>query len=143
MSVIAEFNIPSIDFELGRILTVEGGATIELERFVPIGEETVPLFWVHNSTRESFAENVRGHPSVEKASEVDVFEDRTLFTIEWDSAQDHFLEAIQESEGQLLSANGGPETWDFELRFHSHDALSEFTHRCETERISLEVAVFR
>lgn len=140
MSVIAEFRVPSSDFELGRILTVQGASTIELERLVPLGEATVPLFWIHNSTRESFVKRVRQHPAVDTASEVDVFEDRTLFTIEWDSARDRFLEAIHVGGGQLMSAVGSPEVWDFELRFHSHDALSEFTHRCEEEGISLEVS---
>lgn len=51
MSVIAEFQIPSSAFELGRILTVEGGASFELETIVPTGGDTVPLFWVDNPTK--------------------------------------------------------------------------------------------
>lgn len=139
MSVIAEFRVPSADFELGRILTVEGMSSIELESLVPTGEATVPLFWVYNSTRDSFVEGVQRHPAVNSASEVDVFEDRTLFTLDWDANHDHLFRGISEHEGQLLSAIGTPDTWEFELRFPSHDTLSEFTAHCEDAQISLEM----
>ncbi|WP_336133584.1 helix-turn-helix domain-containing protein [Natronomonas amylolytica] len=139
MSVIAEFRVPSTDFELGRILTIDGDTTIELERLVPIGEATVPLFWVHNSTRDSFVENVQSHPGVNNAAEVDVFEDRTLFTLDWEPTDDHLIQGIQESQGQLLSAVGTPETWEFELRFPDYDVLTEFSTYCEESGISLTI----
>ncbi|WP_436348855.1 helix-turn-helix domain-containing protein [Natronorubrum sp. FCH18a] len=138
MSVIAEVRIPSIDFELGRILRVEGVTSIELENLVPIGDNTVPLFWIHNSTRQSFLEIVQRHPAVTSASAVDVFDNRTLFTLDWDANQDHVFRGISESEGQLLSAVGTPDAWDFELRFSSHSALSEFTTHCEDAQVSVE-----
>jgi predicted DNA binding protein len=139
MSVIAELRVPSADFELGQILHVEGVTSIELETLVPIGEKTVPLFWIHNVTRDRFLETVQRHPSVNDATEVDVFDDRTLFTLDWDANQDHVVRGISESAGQLLSATGTPESWDFELRFPSHEKLSEFTEHCEDAQISLDV----
>jgi predicted DNA binding protein len=139
MSVIAEFRVPSTSFELGHILTIEGATTIELERLVPIGGATVPLFWVHNSTRDSFINNVQRHESVNETSIIDRFEDRTLFTLDWDSKQDRLFEGIEASAGQLLSAVGTPDAWDFELRFPTHDALSEFTSRCEEANIRVEM----
>ena len=139
MSVIAEFRVPSSDFELGRILDVEGITSIELENLVPIGEATVPLFWIHNSTRHSFLESVQRHPAVTSAAEVDVFDDRALVTLDWDANHDHLFEGITESEGQLLSATGTRDSWEFELRFPDHDALSEFRTHCEDAQISLEV----
>lgn len=139
MSVIAEFRVPSTSFELGHILTIEGATTIELERLVPIGGSTVPLFWVHNSTRDSFMEKIRHHDSVNEASIVDSFEDRTLFTLNWDFREDRLLEAIEASAGQLLSAVGTPDVWDFELRFPDHEALSQFTSRCEDANVRVEM----
>lgn len=138
MSVIAEFRVPSGDFELGRILSVEGMSSIELESLVPTGEATVPLFWVHNSTRNSFVENVQRHPAVNTAVSVDEFEDRTLFTLDWDANHDHVFKGINEYDGQLLSAIGTSIAWDFELRFPSHDALSGFREHCEDAQISME-----
>ncbi len=94
---------------------------------------------VYNSAREPFVEAVQRHPTVNNAEEVDVFEDRTLFRLDWDATRDHVFQGIQEYDGQLLSAVGTPEQWDFELRFPDHDALSEFTEHCEDAQISLEV----
>jgi len=139
MSVIAELRISSADFELGQILRIEDVTSIELETLVPVGETTVPLFWIHNSTRDTFLKIVQRHPAVNDATEVDVFEKRTLFTLDWDANQDHVFRAIHESRGQLLSATGTPDSWDFELRFPSHEELSEFTGRCEDAQISLDV----
>lgn len=139
MSVIAEFRVPAADFELGRILSVEGITSVELESLVPVGEATVPLFWIHNSTRDSFVKSIQRHPAVNSASEVDVFEDRTLFTLDWDAKQDYIFQGISEHGGQLLKAVGTPEAWDFELRFPSHDDLSAFTTHCEDAQISLEM----
>ncbi|WP_136717542.1 helix-turn-helix domain-containing protein [Halorientalis salina] len=138
MSVIAEFRVPPTDFELGRVLSVEGMSAIELETLVPVGDSTVPLFWVYNSTRGSFVERVQRHPAVTDVSEVDEFEDRTLFTLDWDANQDHVFRGISDHEGQLLSATGTTDAWEFELRFPDHDALSEFTAHCEDAQISLE-----
>jgi len=140
MSVIVEFRVPSGDFERGQILHVEAGTSIELETLVPVGDATVPLFWVHNTSREQFIESVRRHPSVNEAMEVDVFADRALFTLDWDVNQDHLFRAIRASEGQLLGANGTADAWEFELRFPSHENLSEFTDRCEDAQISMEVS---
>lgn len=139
MSVIAELRIPSTDFELGRILQIDGVTSIELETLVPLGEASVPLFWLHNATRDAFLGTVQRHPTVNDAVEVDVFEDRTLFTLDWDANQDHVFRGIRESEGQLLSDTGTPESWDFELRFPSHDELSGFTAHCEDAQVPVEV----
>lgn len=137
MTVIAEFRVASDDFELGRILTVEEPSAIELESLVPTGGATVPLFWVHNSTREPFVEAVQRHPAVNDTAVVDVFEDRTLFTLDWDANRDHLFRGIDEHDGYLLSAVGHPDAWDFELRLPTNEALREFTTHCEDAGISL------
>lgn len=139
MSVIVEFRVSSEDFELGRILSVKGDSTVELETLVPLGDATVPLFWVHNASRDSFVEGVQQHPTVEEATPVDEFDDRTLFTLEWDTNQDALISALQANEGQILNAVGTPSTWKFEVRFSTHESLSVFSTDCEANEIGLEV----
>ncbi|MFQ3294296.1 MAG: hypothetical protein ACI9EZ_001669 [Halobacteriales archaeon] len=137
MTVIAEFRVASDDFELGRILTVEAASAIELESLIPTGGVTVPLFWAYNSMQESFVEAVHGHPAVNDTAVVEVFEGRTLFTLDWDANRDLVFRGIDEHDGQLLSAVGHPDVWDLELRFPSHAALNEFTTHCEEAGIPL------
>lgn len=138
MSVIAEFRVPASDFELGRILSVEGGSTIELETLVPLGGSTVPLFWVHNSTRTLFLDAVRDHAPVADAAEVDSFDDRSLFTLDWNADQDSLVAAIRNTDGRILSAVGTADTWRVEARFSTRDELSAFAERCEEAGIRLE-----
>lgn len=139
MSVLIEFQTPASDFELGRILTVEGMSSVELETLVPSGESTVPLFWVHNSSSDMFVESLEGHPSVVEAEDVDEFRDRTLFSLDWEASGDHLFEAIRKHDGRLLSAIGTADTWEFELQFDSHESLEGFTTECENNGLSLEV----
>ena len=139
MSVIVEFRVLSSDFELGQILSVEGDSTIELETLVPLGETSVPLFWIHNATRESFVESVQRHRSVERATAVDAFEDRTLFTLDWNANQDRLVDAVQSNDGQMLSAVGSATSWTFEVRFPTHEALSAFSTSCGDTEICPEV----
>ncbi len=139
MSVIVEFRVPSDDFELGRILSIAGSSTIELETLVPLGETTVPLFWIHNSTRDSFVESVEDYETVSEATRVDVFKDRTLFTLDWDANRDDLISCARENDGQILEATGTPDSWKFEVRFPTHESLSMFSEATESAGITTEV----
>lgn len=139
MSVLIEFQTPAVDFELGQILSVGGQTSVELESLVPSGGATVPLFWVHNAARDTFVESLQDHPSVAAATEVDRFDSRTLFSLDWDAARDKLFRGIQIHDGQLLSAVGTAETWEFEMRFSTHDSLSGFTTHCQNAGISQDI----
>jgi predicted DNA binding protein len=67
------------------------------------------------------------------------FEDRTLFTLDWDAERDRVFEGISEHDGQLLSALGTSESWEFELRVASHDTLSDFMAYCEEANLPLTI----
>jgi len=141
MSVIVEFRVSSGNFELGRILAVEGNSTIELETLVPLGGATVPLFWIHNASRDSFVDGVQRQPTVDGATPVDEFEDRTLFTLDWDANRDDLVDAVQANGGQILNGVGTPSAWTFEVRFPSHESVSAFSTDCE--EVGIELAVTR
>jgi len=139
MAVIAHLRIPAESFELGRILEQESEGTIELENMVPLGEKAVPFFSVSDDVLDSFEQSVRDHPSVENILEVSKHENERLYSLEWNIDRDVFLEGVMGLEGQMLSAKGTTETWEFELRFPTHDALSDFQDYCENAHIPLEV----
>jgi predicted DNA binding protein len=139
MSVIAEIRVPAHAFELGRILGMGSGTTVTLESMVPLGQKTVPFFWVYNDDIEVFEGTVEDHPSVTALRKVETHDDRTLFAIDWVIERDLVFEAIEETGAQLLSATGTAESWEFELRFPSHAALSGFNEYCADAQISVEV----
>lgn len=139
MSVIAHLRIPAESFELGRILEMESGTTLELENMVPLGEKAVPFFTVDDVARDGFEQAIRNHPSVENIREVSRHDGETLYGLDWAVSRDLFFQGLAETGAQMLSAKGGPSTWKFELRFASHDALSAFQEYCENAHIGLEV----
>jgi predicted DNA binding protein len=139
MAVIAHLRIPADSFELGRILELDVRGTIELENMIPLGEKAVPFFSVSDEVRESFEANVANHPSVDRIVEVTRHNGERLYSLDWDVSRDVFLQGILEIDGQLLSATGTAETWEFEVRFPTHEALSEFQKYCSNAHISLEL----
>ncbi|QRV14244.1 helix-turn-helix domain-containing protein [Haloterrigena salifodinae] len=139
MAVIAHLRIPAESFELGRILELEASGTVELENMVPLGEKAVPFFSVSDKVRESFEQNVENHPSVERIVEVTRHDDEQLYSLDWNVGRDVFLQGIVDLQGQLLSATGTPNMWEFEIRFPTHEALSDFQEYCSNAHISLEV----
>lgn len=139
MSVVAKLRIQSEQFELGRVLALVQGATLELERVVPAGESTVPLVWVYDSERGAFEEAVRQRPSVDRFEPVDQFSGRVLYSLEWDGEDDRLFDAVHREQAHVLRATAGEGVWTFELRFPSHEALSAFQRHCEDARIRFEV----
>ncbi len=139
MSVITEVRIQSDDFELGRILSIDEALAIELETLVPSGGVTVPLFWVYEPVREGFLDTIERYPTVESVTEMDVFEDRTLFKLDWNASEDPLFQCILEHDGQILSATGTAERWQFEMRFPDRKQLSQYQTCCEEVNISLEL----
>ena len=139
MAVIAHLRIPAEAFELGRILELKQHGTIELENMIPIGERAVPFFSVSDAVRASFEKNVESNPSVESINQVTQHDGERLYSLDWNVGRDVLFQGIIEMEGQLLSATGTNQTWEFEVRFLSHDKLSEFYEYCSNAHIPVEV----
>ncbi len=139
MSVITEVRIPSEDFELGQILDLEQASAIELETLVPSGDATVPLFWVYEPVENGFLDAVERYPTVNSVTKVDVFDDRTLIRLDWDASQDHLFQCILNHDGQILSATGAADGWNFEIRFSDRETLSRCQNCCADAHISLDL----
>ena len=112
---------------------------LELERVVPAGESAVPLVWVYDSDTQAFEETVQDHTSVGRFEQIDRFSGRTLYTLDWDTTDDHLFDAVHRERAHVLRARATAESWTFELRFPSHEALSAFQQHCEDARIRFEV----
>jgi len=139
MSVIVHLRLSATSFELGRILEMETDTSIVLEDLVPLGENAVPFFTVHDATKDDFEATVRAHSSVETITEVNTHDDQTLYALDWAVSEDLFFQGIREMEGHLLNGTGTTDTWEFELRFPTHTALGEFKDHCANADLSVEV----
>lgn len=138
MAVIVDLTLPSQQFELGRILAMEGDTSVILETLVPLGERTVPFFRVHQE-RTSFEEAIRAHPAVNDIEAISSHNGEVLYALEWDISADTFFEGLIETDANLLEALGVPESWSFELRFGSYGDLSSFQEHCAEHDIPIDV----
>jgi predicted DNA binding protein len=139
MSVIAELQIAGSEFALGRTLEAVSGTAIELESMVPMGGSPVPFLWVHDSDREEIRVNLSNQETVQQITEIDNMDGRTLYALEWTVERDELFRGIREQNAQILGATGTVVDWEFELRFPSHEALSDFQRYRNQERIALSV----
>lgn len=139
MAVIAHLRIQAHSFELGRILNLDENGSIELETMVPMDDGVVPFLKVSEEVRDSFEKNVGNHPSVNRIIEVTCHDGERLYSLDWESDRDVFFHGIVDLGGQLLNATGTAKTWEFEIRFLSHEILSEFQEYCVNANISIEV----
>jgi predicted DNA binding protein len=139
MSVIAELQIAGSEFALGRTLEAVSGTAIELENMVPMGESPIPFFWVHDSNREEIKANLSNQQTVQNITEIDTLDGRTLYALEWTVERDELFRGIQKQNAQVLGATGTIVDWEFELRFPSHEALSDFQRYCNQEQIAISV----
>jgi predicted DNA binding protein len=138
MTVIVELGIRAREFELGRILQVENGTEVVLETMVPVGERSIPFFRVHDGNG-AFEATVREHSAVNEIHEVTANDGGTLYALDWEVSDDAFFAGVLAMDAHVLEARGSAETWGFELRFPSHEALSEFQAYCTDTEIPLEV----
>jgi predicted DNA binding protein len=138
MAVIVDLALPSRQFELGRILGIEGDTSVVLETMVPLGERTVPFFRVHGE-ENGFEESVRGHTSVSDIDVVSTHDGEVLYALNWDISDDTFFDGLIGAGANLLEARGVAETWSFELRFPSHADLSTFQEHCTEHDIPIDV----
>jgi predicted DNA binding protein len=138
MSVIVTLSIPGEEFELGRVLRVEGDAVVSLESIVPLKEESIPFFRVRGG-RESFEAMARDNRSVNTIRLVSTHDDEALYALDWDITRNGFFTGLIATGGHVLEATGGPSEWTFDLRFDSHDSLAAFQEHCVDESIPIEI----
>jgi predicted DNA binding protein len=137
--VIIELALPAAEFQLGRILATEGEGKVTLKTMVPLGGRSVPFFHVVDHAREAFEANVRNHTSVSNLYEVSSHNGETLYGLDWEIADDTFFDSVISLDGHILEASGGHETWVFQIRFRTHDALSAFQQVCFDGGIPIDI----
>jgi predicted DNA binding protein len=139
MVVIIRFRTPVVNSELGKLLQVQDGASIELETLVPSGERSIPFFWIHAAPPEPIVDTLSAHESVDSAEIVDRLEDTTLVALEWHPETDTVFQDIQACDGQILRAVCRDHHWEFTVRFREHEDLSTFQRRCERDAVEIHV----
>lgn len=139
MSVIVELSLPATEFQLGRILSIEGDTAITLETLVPLGDRSVPFFRIHGRPEGDFEQQVNAHPSVSDLRVVNSHMNEILYAVDWEIADESFLQTILALDGHVLDATGDADEWVFQLRFPTHARLSAFQETCFDSNLPLDI----
>lgn len=105
MSVIVELTLPATEFELGRILHMEGETSIVLETMVPLGERSIPFFRLRDG-RDAFEGAVSDHPAVADVHAVNSHDGETLYALDWRIGADSFFDCVMATDAHVLEASG-------------------------------------
>lgn len=136
MATIVELSLPATDFPLGRLLTAGTETCIEFERIVPVGTNTIPLFWAWNTDLDDFEQRVCTHEQVPKLVEIEEVDDRRLYLLNWNAPEGEFFEGFTAAETIIRSAYGyDTEIWEFEILFPNQEELTTFHNHCRENDI--------
>jgi predicted DNA binding protein len=138
MSVIVTLSLPPSEFELGRVLDIEGTAVMSLESIVPLGEQSIPFLRVRGG-QESFEASARAHSSVNDIRLVNTHDGEALYALDWDISEGDFVGGIVTMDGYLLEATGTASEWSFDIRFRTHEKLAEFQEYCVERSIPIDI----
>ncbi len=116
MSVIAEVELAG-DFVLSELLKELPDVRIQLERVIPAGDRTIPLIWIHAADPKPAEQKLHDHRLSKSIEQLDTFEDRALYRVEWAEEPDSVFKEIRTQRAALLDAVGVGESWQFELDF--------------------------
>jgi predicted DNA binding protein len=131
--------VPSADFELGQILTTTKHIRIQLARLIPTGDTFVPYFWAETDDYESFEASVRRDDRVATLDRLELYQEKSLYKIEWTNTTDRFIDALTAHDLVIDSAVSGPEEWQFRLRGPDHENFSAFQETLRAAGISSTV----
>jgi predicted DNA binding protein len=126
MTIIAEITLPSATFSLGSAMQTFPDAMIELERVVPLQETIMPLFWIKGGDVVRIESALEAHHQVKTVETLMTTENETLFKVHWSPDASGLTETLLNTDATVLDARGTAESWDFRLRFGSHEDLSTF-----------------
>jgi len=142
MSVVVRFSVPGTHFSLAEPMRDVPGLRAEMDRVVPLGECVMPILWAFADGErafDAFEKALDARSRIERVLELDQFEDRRLYRIEWTPKPGDVVAQLTETQAIVLSAGGTVDRWEFEVRFPDQRAVSSFQRRCEEHGIRFDV----
>ncbi|QZX99137.1 helix-turn-helix domain-containing protein [Halobaculum rubrum] len=130
MSVHATVAVAPREFALSRTLTVAGDARIELERVIPLEGRLAPYLTVTAADPARVCDLVAAEPAVADVEAVHRGDDQWVLCVRWGERHSPMLAALVDADVACTEAVEAHGTWHLTLRFHSHEALADWYHRC-------------
>jgi predicted DNA binding protein len=126
MAVILELSVAPDDLEIGRVLALSPGQSVQLESLVPTGGEIIPFVRVRGVDPAAFEATVRDDPRVDTVERFSRESDEALFAFDWRLEDEPLFDAIDAAGGYVLDGGGAADAWQFRIRFPDQAAVAEF-----------------
>lgn len=139
MSVVARFEVPATDFELGEALTVGGRVDVRLDTVAPLGQPLPPQVWVDSEHASRVEAALDESTLVGRHMRVGERDGRTLIAVEVTGDDGGFVDVLGATDAAVLEATCEDGRWTLRIRFPDFTALSTFYNRCVEADVSLDV----
>ncbi|MWG35255.1 helix-turn-helix domain-containing protein [Halomarina oriensis] len=144
MSTIVVGSLAAEDFALARTLQDVEDVSIECERLVATGEETVaPLLWVRGSDEKEIRRVLDEDPTTTDIELLSSFEGEWLYRMEWVDRVDVVLQMITNSNATVVEAWTDHGRWFLRVLYPEREGLSKTVEFCEENGIAFEVEIIR
>ncbi len=140
MTVILEFELPADSFAFGGQLELPSDVELQVEQVVPVENTVMPFSWVSGDI-ESFESSIEEDDIRYTMLVEDGEKDRNLYRLEWDATDSVLMDALIDSHGAVLNAEGTAEDWKFNVRFEEREDMSGFVELCR--EAELDIALVR
>jgi predicted DNA binding protein len=139
MSVVADIEIGSEHFALGRAFRDCPEMAVEFERVVPLTGRQPFLVRIADGERDGGAieRAVGAEAHVEDVSEYADADDYGLFEVHLDASSDTVVQAIVAANAHVLAVDVAESKWRFRLQFGDHELLHRFNERLTEAGISV------
>lgn len=140
MASAVELRLPADEFALSHTLVSTPGCSIEVERLVAKGSDSLmPLVWVVAEDFSAFETALEDDPTVESFSVLSEFDEKRFYRVNWASAVEGVVRLLVEEEGVLtrIRAQGG--TWRLQAICPDRESISRTYELCRRSGLSLSI----
>lgn len=137
MTIIIEVSVPPDALTLGCVFDEHPGATIELERVVPVEDHLMPYFWLSDGGDgfDTVARTIREHTDTRSLTKLTECDGRALFEVTWEPTVDRAVVALREDHDGCIEITGTTDGWELQLRFSDRESVMAFNEALTTEGI--------
>lgn len=137
---IAEVAIPADEFALGRTLSMFDAVRFDIEQVVAHNQNHfMPFVWVGSGNRQDIEAAFAADESVRDFQLVGAFDTECLYRLEWVEDIGMLTQVLVEENGTVLNATGMDGTWNLQLLFSDHEAVTRTYEYCSRRGIELDL----
>ncbi|WP_251341962.1 helix-turn-helix domain-containing protein [Haloplanus halophilus] len=144
MATIVLGTVPAEEFALARTLDACPDLSVETERIVETGKDTVmPLLWARGTPRSTVEEALAADPSVDNVTLLDEFDDELLYRMEWIDHVQLLVQMLANSSATVMDAWGSADRWELRVLYPDRDHFSRTHEFCAEHGLGFDVRSIR